>query len=379
MSKLNHVLGISGGKDSAALAIYLKDKYPSFDFAYYFTDTGKELEETYQLIDNLESYLGVEVNRLTDEKIENTNETPFDFFYKSFRGYLPSPQARWCTAQMKLKPFERFVGNTPTVSYVGIRGDEQREGYISKAENIQSIFPFRKNIWSLDVTKKILDPKNKELVLSVFRSYYNGNKLDKINALLSRQVSSDKNYRLEAERMKNEIIEDILSLGIAEYNKSVFDFLKTTDCPISILEDYPLLENEDNLVRADIFRILEESGVGIPAYYNKVEFEVNGQKGEYARSRSGCFFCFFQQKIEWVWLYEQHPDKFKEAMKYENEDEWFTWMPDEPLSSLIDPRRIEDIKLKHINRANKSKSSESKLLLDKLIDAEDGACTACFI
>ena len=29
MSKLNHVLGISGGKDSAALAIYLKDKYPS--------------------------------------------------------------------------------------------------------------------------------------------------------------------------------------------------------------------------------------------------------------------------------------------------------------------------------------------------------------
>ena len=78
-------------------------------------------------------------------------------------------------------------------------------------------------------------------------------------------------------------------------------------------------------------------------------------------------------------MYEQHPDKFEEAMKYENEDEWFTWMPDEPLSSLIDPRRIEDIKLKHINRANKSKSSESKLLLDKLIDAEDGACTACFI
>ena len=47
MSKLKHVLGISGGKDSAALAIYLKDNYPSFDFTYYFTDTGKELDETY--------------------------------------------------------------------------------------------------------------------------------------------------------------------------------------------------------------------------------------------------------------------------------------------------------------------------------------------
>ena len=27
MNKVRHVLGISGGKDSAALAIYLKDKY----------------------------------------------------------------------------------------------------------------------------------------------------------------------------------------------------------------------------------------------------------------------------------------------------------------------------------------------------------------
>jgi 3'-phosphoadenosine 5'-phosphosulfate sulfotransferase (PAPS reductase)/FAD synthetase len=62
-----------------------------------FTDTGKELDETYQLIENLESYLGVKVNRLEDEKIESTNEDPFDFHFKSFREYLPSPQARWCT------------------------------------------------------------------------------------------------------------------------------------------------------------------------------------------------------------------------------------------------------------------------------------------
>lgn len=28
MTKVRHVLGISGGKDSAALAIYMKQKYP---------------------------------------------------------------------------------------------------------------------------------------------------------------------------------------------------------------------------------------------------------------------------------------------------------------------------------------------------------------
>lgn len=29
MTKVRHVLGISGGKDSAALAIYMKQKYPT--------------------------------------------------------------------------------------------------------------------------------------------------------------------------------------------------------------------------------------------------------------------------------------------------------------------------------------------------------------
>ena len=47
MNKVKHVLGISGGKDSAALAIYLHEKYPQIDFTYYYTDTGKELDETY--------------------------------------------------------------------------------------------------------------------------------------------------------------------------------------------------------------------------------------------------------------------------------------------------------------------------------------------
>ena len=56
MSKTKHLVGISGGKDSAALAIYLHDKYPDLPVTYYFCDTGKELDETYQLVKNLEIY-----------------------------------------------------------------------------------------------------------------------------------------------------------------------------------------------------------------------------------------------------------------------------------------------------------------------------------
>ena len=41
--KVRHILGISGGKDSAALAIYLKEKYPNLKIEYYNSDTGCEL------------------------------------------------------------------------------------------------------------------------------------------------------------------------------------------------------------------------------------------------------------------------------------------------------------------------------------------------
>ena len=49
-AKVRHLLGISGGKDSAGLAIYMKTRYPEIEMEYYFCDTGKELDETYELI-----------------------------------------------------------------------------------------------------------------------------------------------------------------------------------------------------------------------------------------------------------------------------------------------------------------------------------------
>ena len=313
MKKPRHLLGISGGKDSAALAIYLNDRYPSIDFEYYFCDTGKELDETYKLIDNLEIYLGKSIKKLDNPDMESTGDDPFDFYYKSFRGYLPSPQARWCTALMKLKPFEKFVNGEPSVSYVGIRGDEDREGYISREKNIQSIFPFRRNIWSQDVMRLFFDPEKQKIVQDFLQSYHKGNTLDRFVQVLNEPITFDKKFKAETEKVLKQKANKGLDLGIAEFNRTVFDFLHTTDYSLSLEDNYDLLENEDVLVRDDIFKILRNSGVGVPEYYEKIEFEVEGQKGEYARSRSGCYFCFFQQKIEWIWLYEQHPELFKKA------------------------------------------------------------------
>ena len=380
MTKVKHVLGISGGKDSAALAIYLHEKYPKIDFTYYYTDTGKELDETYQLLENIEIYLGKKIEILVAEDATASSENPFDFFFKSFRGYVPSPTARWCTNMMKLQPFERFIGNQiPTLSYVGIRGDEDREGYISRKDNIQSIFPFRRNIWSEDVLRKLFHPENHEAVLDYYRSVFKGDKMDKVVDYLNAGITFEHHKKLVTERQIKYKLNGLLDMGVVDFNYATFNYLKRTAYPLSFEEDYPLLTNEDVLVRDDIFKILRDSGVGVPAYYEKKEFEVDGRIGEYARSRSGCFFCFFQQKIEWVWLYEQHPDKFKEAMKYENVEQAFTWNQHESLVELIEPKRIRQIKLDHLKRTDRQKSEGSPYLLDILDDTEADGCTACFV
>ena len=376
MSALKHVLGISGGKDSAALAIYMKDKYPSLDLTYYFTDTGKELDETYHLIERLEGYLGKPIAKLESEDARKSGQDPFDYYYKVFRGYLPSQQARWCTERMKIQPFEAFVGDAPTLSYVGIRGDEDREGYLSRKPNIQAIFPFRRLIWSADVTRLVMDNTKIDHVAELYASEVNTHALDVVVQTLRRPIEQIANDRMGNARRMSEKIDRLLEYGTAAFNRVVFSFLKDTGLPMSHAEDYVLLENEDVLTKADILRLLEDSGVGIPGYYEEKEFTVGEQKGMYSRSRSGCYFCFFQQRIEWVWLYEQHPDLFAKAMKYENEDEGFTWAQGESLKDLIHPRRIEQIKAEALA---KNRDRSSNRLLSILEETDDRACLTCFL
>ena len=167
MNKIRHVLGISGGKDSAALAIYMRRRHPELEIEYYNSDTGCELDDTIRLVDNLESYLERKISRLVAAQ-GSTEPTPFDHFLKTSGGYLPSPQSRWCTQKLKLAEFEKFVGEEPTISYVGIRGDEEREGYVSTKPNIQAIFPFRRNIWSLDVITKVLNNDNIKILEELY-------------------------------------------------------------------------------------------------------------------------------------------------------------------------------------------------------------------
>lgn len=367
MNNVRHVLGISGGKDSAALAIYLKDKYPELQIEYYNSDTGCELDETIQLVEKLKAYLGG-IKMLVAAK-GSPEPTPFHHFLKASGGYLPSPQARWCTQKLKLAEFEKYVGEEPTISYVGIRGDEEREGYVSTKPNIQTIFPFRRNIWSVDVINKVLNNNNQELIIELYNKHAAEDVFEDALPILETSLSKKFFYSKK--------LNALLDISVKAFNKVVFEFLKTTDYPVGKLDEFPLIENEDVLVKDDILRILEESGIGIPAYYNPIDFEVDGIKGKYSRSRSGCYFCFYQQKIEWVWLLEQHPNLYQKAIEFEKDG--YTWVQGESLTDLSRPERVRQIKLEYIKKMEAiEKRNKSNLLID-ILDDDDPMCFNCFI
>jgi len=90
-TKVRHVLSLSGGKDSAALAIHVRDRVENME--YIFHDTGKELPDTYEYLERLEGYLGTRI-------VRTTFGTTFDDLLRQYGGMLPSNHRRWCTRMM---------------------------------------------------------------------------------------------------------------------------------------------------------------------------------------------------------------------------------------------------------------------------------------
>jgi len=259
-----HILGLSGGKDSTALAILMHKEVPQME--YFFCDTGKELPETYEYLERVKARLGIKIEYLNAER-------DFDHWLEVFNGVLPSPRVRWCTRKLKIEPLEKFVGNDRAISYIGIRADENREGYVSAQPNIHPIYPFK----------------------------------------------------------------------------------------------------ERGLVKADILNILDDSGIGMPSYYEW-------------RSRSGCSFCFFQRKYEWVKLAEKHPEEFAQAVAYERDHKdgrTYTWTQGETLLELI--ARKDQVIAEHEKAIAKEKQTSPKLslaeVLESVLDDEDDEmpCLACHL
>ena len=102
------------------------------------------------------------------------------------------------------------------------------------------------------------------------------------------------------------------------------------------------------------------------------------------RSRSGCYFCFFQQRREWVGLLERHEALFWKAASYERTDpetgENFTWVQGESLRDLAREDRVAEIKREYEERlARTSGCLEKNSCLSQVFDDDSPSCLICHL
>lgn len=136
---MNHIVALSGGKDSTAMALRLAEVEPR-DYIYICNPTGHELSEMEEHWASLEVLLGKPLTRVTNQNM--------DFWIDHFNA-LPNWRQRWCTRLLKIEPTIAFIqGHQPATLYVGLRADEElREGIYS--EDVANDFPLRRWGWGL--------------------------------------------------------------------------------------------------------------------------------------------------------------------------------------------------------------------------------------
>lgn len=136
MTAPKHIVGLSGGKDSTAMAILLNEREPR-DYTWICNATGNELPEMVAHWHKLETMLGKPLIPV---------RAPVDLYGAIEReGMLPNVFARWCTRILKIEPTIAYMDELPEGStlYVGLRADEEiRRGIYG--EDMLIDFPLRR-------------------------------------------------------------------------------------------------------------------------------------------------------------------------------------------------------------------------------------------
>ncbi len=141
-----HVIALSGGKDSTAMALRLAELYPEREFVRLITPTGNELPDMFAHW----KMLGGRLGPLTPI-VSGTLHSIIDS-----EQMIPNWRARFCTRMLKIEPYAAWLmqqsEHYDTIySYVGIRADEEEReaGDYTAVPGVQMVFPMREWGWSI--------------------------------------------------------------------------------------------------------------------------------------------------------------------------------------------------------------------------------------
>jgi hypothetical protein len=139
---MRHIVALSGGKDSTAMALRLTEVEPR-DYVFVCTPTGNEPDAMFEHWRKVGVLLGSPIVPV----MKNTLVTLI-----TAQNALPNVWQRWCTRMLKIEPYAAWLAQQgDCVSYVGLRADEpDREGgdYMH-IPGVTMDFPMRRWGWGL--------------------------------------------------------------------------------------------------------------------------------------------------------------------------------------------------------------------------------------
>lgn len=154
---MQHIIALSGGKDSTALALRMRESYPELDFQFVCTPTGNELPEMEAHWFALEGILKQPIIRIM----------PFGLGDGLMRiieqeQMIPNYRARFCTRKLKIEPMIKYLKESaPCIHYVGLRADEEaRQGIYGDIEGVTHQFPLQDWGWTIHDVWSYLDHQN---------------------------------------------------------------------------------------------------------------------------------------------------------------------------------------------------------------------------
>ena len=154
---MNHIVALSGGKDSTAMAVWLTENEPR-DYEFICTPTGDEPDALFAHWRKLGDILGKPIKPIMFR-------TGLNGLIRE-QNAIPNWRQRWCTRMLKIEPYAAYLATkTPCVSYVGLRVDEpSREGgdYLG-VPSVTMDFPLRRIGWGLTEVLQFLKERAIEI------------------------------------------------------------------------------------------------------------------------------------------------------------------------------------------------------------------------
>jgi 3'-phosphoadenosine 5'-phosphosulfate sulfotransferase (PAPS reductase)/FAD synthetase len=148
-----HVVALSGGKDSTAMALRLQEVEPR-DYMYVCTPTGNELPEMFEHWRRLGELLGKPIVPVIGGTLEGIIRQ---------EGMIPNFRARFCTRMLKIAPFAGWLmrQERPVISYIGLRADEsaREAGDYTNVPGVVMRFPMREWGWTIKNVLQYLDAR----------------------------------------------------------------------------------------------------------------------------------------------------------------------------------------------------------------------------